>query len=115
MNTFSKDWPLVDPFDDGIRPAGAPDRCFYCWQKVGEPHRRDCVVVKKLVRFRVTVEVDITFPHSWTEEEIRSDCYEDVMNMVDEFRYRLEGPDPFSIEYIGIVDKTPRRELRNAN
>ena len=25
--------PLVDPKDDGIRPAGKPDECFYCNRK----------------------------------------------------------------------------------
>jgi hypothetical protein len=31
--------------DYGIRPAGPPDACFYCRQKVGEPHKDDCVVL----------------------------------------------------------------------
>ena len=47
-------WPLVDPKDDGIRPAGRPDECFYCRQKVGEPHGQKCVIVNKLVEMRVT-------------------------------------------------------------
>lgn len=46
-------WPLVDPNDDGIRPAGKPDECFYCRQRVGQPHHRECVVVRKLVEMRV--------------------------------------------------------------
>jgi hypothetical protein len=36
-------WPLVAPNDDGIRPAGPRDACFYCRQKVGQPHKPDCV------------------------------------------------------------------------
>lgn len=30
--------------DDGIRPAGEPDRCFYCRQKVGGKHATGCVM-----------------------------------------------------------------------
>ncbi len=51
-------WPLVDPKDDGIRLAGAPDQCFYCQKRVGESHARDCVIVQK----RVEMEVLITWP-----------------------------------------------------
>lgn len=46
------------PNDDGIRPAGPPDVCFYCNQKVGFPHIQTCVAVKKTVRLRFLVEVD---------------------------------------------------------
>ena len=36
---------IVTPDDDGIRPAGKPDECFYCHQKVGEKHTPECVMV----------------------------------------------------------------------
>lgn len=36
---------LVLPDDDGIRPAGPPDACFYCGRGVGEPHRDSCVCI----------------------------------------------------------------------
>lgn len=120
----SNNWPLVDPFDDGIRLAGALDACFYCKQKVGEPHRRDCVIVTKLVRFRVTAEVDITVPHCWSDEQIREDVsnrshdaynfYDDVMFTLRETERRLDR-DPYTLAYIGVVDDTPQRELRDAN
>ena len=54
--TTPEAWPLVDVHDDGIRPAGSPDACFYCRRKVGEPHKQDCVMVHKLVEHRVTVD-----------------------------------------------------------
>jgi hypothetical protein len=31
--------------DDGIRPAGKPDECFYCRRKVGEKHKPTCAMV----------------------------------------------------------------------
>lgn len=49
-------WPRVDPRDDGIRPAGLPDACFYCGRRVGELHDEECVVVTKLIEMRVRVD-----------------------------------------------------------
>lgn len=64
------DWPLVDPKDDGIRPAGKPDSCFYCKQRVGTIHGDDCVIVQKLVEHRITIKrPGRVFTGSWTFEE----------------------------------------------
>lgn len=46
-------WPLVLEDDDGIRPRGAPDECFYCNRKVGEEHGPECVTVHKVVAYTV--------------------------------------------------------------
>jgi len=106
MTDQRQDWPLVDPLDVGICPGKEPDRCFYCGQRVGEPHQRDCDVVKKVVRFRVTVDLDFTVPHSWSDERIRCEpYYEKVMSA-------LESND--LVEYVGVVDDTPRPKLRTA-
>ncbi len=66
-----KPWPLVDPCDSGIRPAGKPDECFYCRQKVGSAHARDCVIVTKRVRMRAVIEFETDeFPHHWGKQQI---------------------------------------------
>lgn len=68
-------WPVVLPNDNGIRPAGPPDVCFYCRARVGEPHGATCVCVEKLVQYGVYVHGKKvgTFqrydPHHWTFEE----------------------------------------------
>jgi hypothetical protein len=103
-------WPLVAINDDGIRPAGEPDECFYCHQKVGQPHGRDCVIVTKRVLVRYVVEVVINVPHSWTAEEII-----DFENHEGD-SYNLEpinGSEIHTIRasYIGTVDDTPHRKL----
>ncbi len=51
-----QDWPVVHELDDGIRPAGPPDACLYCGQKVSSPHSKDCVMVTK----RILVSVQIS-------------------------------------------------------
>jgi hypothetical protein len=51
-------WPLVDEHDDGIRPAGGSDVCFFCKAKVGQPHGSECVIVTK----RIEMAVKATFP-----------------------------------------------------
>lgn len=73
-------WPLVDEYDDGIRPAGRPNECFYCGRRVGQSHRRECVIVKKTVELRVTARLgegekatalwQIDEPHSWDGTKI---------------------------------------------
>jgi len=73
---MSGDWPLVDPRDDGIRPAGRPDECFYCHRRVGYTHGRECVIVQKRVEMRVTAKLPgsavtgrwvFDEPHEWDE------------------------------------------------
>ena len=109
-------WPLVVEKDDGIRPAGPPDACFYCAQKVGQLHARDCVMVVKVVRFRCTIEVDLTVPHSWTREEIRSfhgrQFYDEVWSTIFETDHRVDHPEVYRCEFVGVVDEIPRREVQ---
>lgn len=78
--------PIVLPDDEGIRPVGRPDECFYCRSKVGEEHQAKCVVVKKKVRVRYTFELDIEVPHHWDGRKIVFHC-----------------------EYVGVTDSTPIR------
>lgn len=49
---------LVLKNDDGIRPAGKPDACFYCKQKVGTPHCDDCITLLRKARIKITFELD---------------------------------------------------------
>ena len=120
MNNLPNDWPLVDPFDDGTRPAGAPDVCFYCRQKVGEPHRQDCVIVQKTVRFRCIIDVGFTEPHSWSKADIQSFHAEHGYAYVwDRIFFYLQTFDKDvhfqSCELVGIVNETQRRKLKAAD
>lgn len=80
-------WPLVDPNDDGIRPAGKPDECFYCNSKVGEEHGRQCCIVTKLVRLEYTFR---------QREQDGCSCQR------------------FSAKFIKVLSEIPVREIREA-
>jgi hypothetical protein len=41
---------------NGPRPAGPPDECFYCGQKIGQKHKSDCVCRDRSVMVRMIVE-----------------------------------------------------------
>lgn len=105
----SPNFPLVHPQDDGIRPAGAPDECFYCKQKVGTPHLSDCVAVHQRVRLRLTVEVEVDQPHDWSPEEIEEFVEEDGCIEPG----ALEDGDIRRCRFIAVVDPTPRIKIRS--
>lgn len=131
-NRSAKSWPLVDPWDDGIRPAGLPDHCFYCGQRVGKPHGPHCVIVTKVVELRVRVgDVEgpwiTTVPHAWDEEDIRyryNDSTWCAGNLFDEdlaepLASHLAAMDPdgcicdmTTVSLARVVDDTPTREVR---
>lgn len=55
--------------DDGVRPAGKQNECFYCQSPKGQ-HKDDCVCVKRTVVLRMTVDYVIEVPRSWSAQEI---------------------------------------------
>ena len=117
---INPDWPIVVPDDDGIRPAGRPDECFYCKAKVGDPHGPRCVIVEKLVRLRYIIEVDVRVPHCWTTEDIEghrnesSWCADNAIDDI-EAHIRADATDDclcprFKAEVVTVLDDTPTRE-----
>lgn len=48
---------MIQPvIEDGVRPAGRPDRCFYCGVVKGAEHTKDCVIPQRTVVLRCTIE-----------------------------------------------------------
>lgn len=121
MNT---EWPLVDKYDDGIRPAGKPDECFYCCQKVGQPHNTNCVIVGKKVKIRMIFEVEVEIPHHWTKEDIEfrynesSWCADNAIKLLQE---QIADEESClcscfkDVEYIETTDNTPIRKTNPPN
>ncbi len=56
--------------DHGPRPAGKPDECFYCYEKVGANHKEDCVCFLKLVVVKVEFEYIRTVPAGFSDQAI---------------------------------------------
>jgi hypothetical protein len=131
-------WPLAHAQDDGLRPGGDPDKCFYCNQKIGDPHTQDCVIVTKLVLLRIeTVDHDVTgiwehnVPWSWDPEMINfmynegSWCASNIFaedrvtwdqSNAEEHLKELTRSgclcDKIRFDFARVLDDTPRRKLK---
>lgn len=53
-----------------VRPAGNPNECFYCHAKVGEQHKKDCVIRSRTVNLDVTMHIVMDVPEDWDEGQI---------------------------------------------
>jgi hypothetical protein len=136
-----KEWPIVLKDDDGIRPAGNADECFYCYRKVGEPHAQNCVCVTSVVKYRVYMNLGDgerevgTFqrhdPYFWNAHDCEfhknesSWCADNALDNIEWFdegsAKRLEtwmeeqdrcSCHPLRFEYDSTVEAGPFRELR---
>lgn len=113
-------WPTVLVNDDGIRPAGKPGQCFYCQQKIGHPHKQDCVTVQKKVRVRYSFDIEIVVPHFWTKSIIEfhrnesSWCADNAIRDLEKF---MNHPgtcclcDFFNCQLLEETDTRPRRTI----
>lgn len=108
-------WPEVLEDDDGIRPAGPPDECFYCHQKVGQGHGLDCPCVEKTVLLRYTFEIPVRVPWFWESDDVENhrnwrSCADNTLFDLEEIS---EGDgclcDHFHCEFLKILDATPTR------
>ena|SRR3990167_11380248 len=104
--------PFVTPDDDGIRPAGNPDECFYCRQKVGSQHKFDCVTVTRNVLIRVSFTIPVEVPRSWSSEQIEfkynsegSFCADNTLNEIVAYANKVGCACSFvEAEYVGNVE-----------
>lgn len=71
-----------------VAPAGKPDECFWCNEKIGQQHRFECVTRRKTVRVRLSVEFDHDTVESWGQAEIEfhlnesSSCMDNLIREV---------------------------------
>lgn len=87
--------------DTGIRPAGRPDRCFYCQvpAEAGKPtdHKADCVCRGRTVAVELKTWLVVEVPAAWDEEQIRfhlndsSHCAGNEIGQLAEEENRVEG------------------------
>ncbi|WP_143322725.1 hypothetical protein [Clostridium sp. HBUAS56010] len=75
--------------ETSTRPAGEPDRCFYCGRLLGEQHKDDCVIKSKTVVVDFTVRTVLSVPESWDENQINYHyndgtwCADNLLNELD--------------------------------
>jgi hypothetical protein len=53
-----------------VRPAGKHDECFYCQEKRGAQHKSDCVMRRRTVVVKMTIEYVIDVTEDWDAEAI---------------------------------------------
>jgi len=71
------------------RPASKESKCFYCNQEIGDYHKDDCVLIRKKVKLRATIEYEVTVPSSWGEGSVefnRNDGSWCASNLIDELK-----------------------------
>lgn len=56
--------------DNGPRPAGKPDECFYCQQPLGGEHAQDCTLRLKVVMVKIELTMPRVVPASWDTEMV---------------------------------------------
>lgn len=87
--------PIVLEDDDGIRPDGNQNECFYCRSNVGNRHRKDCVTLLKMTRYKVMYEDRVvgefvtSDPWSWSNYDCEfhkndsSWCADNALDLID--------------------------------
>ena len=112
MSESAGSWPVVDPHDNGIRPAGRPDECFYCNARVGSKHAHDCVVVTRRVEVRVRATLpsgdvfegtwQLDTPYFWDAAQVEfhhnesSWCASNLLDECDKGTVAWDAGDPWS-------------------
>lgn len=105
--------PKVLPNDDGIRPAGSPIRCFYCNSMVGERHGDKCVIIKKKVKIKATVTLEVEVPKYWEERDIDfrynegTWCADNLIDMLEEEKGDSCLCPKVLVEYVETTDEGP--------
>lgn len=56
--------------DNGPRPAGRPDQCFYCKSSIGTEHMPDCVCRLRTVVVEAIITYTIDVPEQWSAHDI---------------------------------------------
>ena len=82
-----KDWTVGEY---SVRPSGNPDECYYCGAKVGEQHKPNCVIRKKTIVTRMTIDFVDSVPENWDKDVIdfhyndSSWCASNILNRIEE-------------------------------
>lgn len=81
--------------ENGVRPAGDQDKCFYCKQLIGDQHKEDCVLRKRTVVVRTVIDHVVSYPVSFDADTINfcrnksSSCQNNILSELEELEERL--------------------------
>lgn len=68
--------------------------CLYCQEKIGTPHKWECVIPQKWVLVRMTVDMPMQFPRSWDKDNIEFKLNESSWcadNIVDDLQTLVDN------------------------
>ncbi len=109
-----KDWTVTE---SSTRPAGKPDRCFYCGELIGEQHSENCVIKSRTVIVDFTFRTVLSVPESWDEEQIRFHyndgtwCADNILSELNERSSEMRcNCDICEAKYIREADENDERE-----
>lgn len=74
--------------ENGPRPAGRPDECFYCNAALGAEHRAECVLRRRTIVVETVVRYVVEEPEHWTAEDLHfhrnlsSSCASNVLREI---------------------------------
>lgn len=108
-NTF-----LVTP-ENGPRPNGPPDECFYCQAKVGTPHVNGCCCRLRSVVATFSINLILKVPEHWEKEDIEfkfNDGTWCASNLLRELYLRF-GQDEAEKCACGFIKAEYRREAKD--
>lgn len=101
--------------ENGPRPAGQADECFYCKQKIGADHKPDCVCRKKTVVVRLELEIAIAVPEDWDTRDIEffygeKWCASNLVHLLEHFKGRDRCLCPYLAGATYLRDATEEEE-----
>ena len=82
-----KDWEVKD---DGIRPAGDKNHCFYCGEEKGSQHKNDCVIRCRTIIMEMKINIPMDVPEFWDIEQCEfhknkgSWCANNILSYLEE-------------------------------
>ena len=56
--------------ENGPRPRGRDDECFYCHHAIGTEHAKTCVCRKRTIMVRVEIDMAYDVPEHWDKDMI---------------------------------------------
>jgi hypothetical protein len=81
--------------EEDERPNGKGSGvCFYCQEKIGTPHKWECVIPQKWVLVRMTADIPMEMPRSWTKDDIEFKLNESswcANNIVDDLQTLVDN------------------------